>query len=96
MRFEKESRRSGPAALTAVKCDGEFLAALERFEPDAIHVATEGPIGLATQRYCLRRGEYQQELNMLEARKTKLEASIDQRKAAVDRSCAKPPASAEK
>ena len=39
---------------------------------------------------------YQQELSMLDARKPKLEARIDQRKAAVDRSCAEPPASAEK
>ena len=29
---------------------------LERFEPDAIHIATEGPIGLAMRRLCLRRG----------------------------------------
>lgn len=27
---------------------------IEQFEPDAIHVATEGPIGLATRRHCLR------------------------------------------
>ncbi len=36
---------------------------------------------------------YQQELSMLEARKPKLETRIDQRKAAVDRACAEPPAS---
>lgn len=28
---------------------------LDEFEPDCIHVATEGPIGLAVRRYCLRR-----------------------------------------
>ena len=39
---------------------------------------------------------YRQELSMLEARKPKLEARIDQRKAVVDRSCAGPHASAEK
>lgn len=39
---------------------------------------------------------YQQELSMLEARKPKLETRIDQRKAAVDRTCAEPPASAGK
>jgi len=26
------------------------------FEPDAVHIATEGPLGLAARRYCLRRG----------------------------------------
>lgn len=26
------------------------------FEPDAIHIPVEGPIGLATRRYCLKRG----------------------------------------
>ena len=27
---------------------------LERFAPDCIHIATEGPLGLAARRYCLR------------------------------------------
>lgn len=31
-------------------------AAVERFQPDFIHIATEGPIGLAARRYCLRSG----------------------------------------
>lgn len=29
---------------------------LDRFAPDAVHISTEGPIGLAVRRYCLRRG----------------------------------------
>ncbi|RIA56367.1 glycosyltransferase involved in cell wall biosynthesis [Dichotomicrobium thermohalophilum] len=29
---------------------------IERFQPEFIHVATEGPIGLATRNYCLRAG----------------------------------------
>jgi len=29
---------------------------IDAFAPDCIHVATEGPLGLATRRYCLRRG----------------------------------------
>ena len=28
---------------------------LDRFRPDAIHIATEGPLGWAARRYCLRR-----------------------------------------
>ena len=30
--------------------------AIERFAPDAIHIATEGPIGRAARRHCLNRG----------------------------------------
>ena len=29
---------------------------IERFEPDAIHIATEGPLGDAARRHCLRTG----------------------------------------
>src|SRR5215472_2824981 len=29
---------------------------IQEFQPDAIHIATEGPIGFATRRHCLRRG----------------------------------------
>lgn len=29
---------------------------IEQFKPDAIHIAVEGRLGLATRRYCLRRG----------------------------------------
>ncbi|MEX0922556.1 MAG: glycosyltransferase family 1 protein [Rhodovibrionaceae bacterium] len=28
---------------------------IEAFEPEAIHIATEGPLGMAVRRYCLRR-----------------------------------------
>lgn len=31
-------------------------AQIDAFAPDAIHIATEGPLGMATRRYCLRRG----------------------------------------
>ncbi|WOF75070.1 glycosyltransferase family 1 protein [Parvibaculaceae bacterium PLY_AMNH_Bact1] len=31
-------------------------ALLEDFRPDAIHIATEGPLGLAARRYCLKNG----------------------------------------
>src|SRR5882762_1928185 len=29
---------------------------IEAAQPDAIHVATEGPLGMAARRYCRRRG----------------------------------------
>ncbi|HEY1225996.1 MAG TPA: glycosyltransferase, partial [Ramlibacter sp.] len=34
----------------------QLSAALDAFGPDAIHLATEGPLGWAARRYCLRRG----------------------------------------
>ena len=34
----------------------QVAARLEQFEPDAIHIATEGPLGQAARRYCLRNG----------------------------------------
>ena len=39
-------------ALTAPGAVGRQLA---RIKPEAVHIATEGPLGLAARRYCLRR-----------------------------------------
>jgi len=33
---------------------GRLAAMIDAFAPDAIHIATEGPLGLAARRYCLR------------------------------------------
>ena len=33
-----------------------LAARLDALQPNAIHIATEGPLGLAARRYCLRRG----------------------------------------
>src|SRR4051812_678395 len=33
----------------------ELTRRLDAFQPDAIHLATEGPLGWAGRRYCLRR-----------------------------------------
>jgi len=30
---------------------------LDAFEPDCVHIATEGPVGLAARRWCVRRGQ---------------------------------------
>lgn len=35
---------------------GRVAADLERFAPDAVHIATEGPLGLAARRACLKQG----------------------------------------
>jgi glycosyltransferase involved in cell wall biosynthesis len=40
----------------ALGCDRRLRERLDRFQPDAIHIATEGPLGLAARRYCRRRG----------------------------------------
>lgn len=40
----------------AVSPGKEVRAKLDAFAPDAIHLATEGPLGWAARRYCLRRG----------------------------------------
>lgn len=34
----------------------KLAAALDEFAPDTVHIATEGPLGLAARRWCLRRG----------------------------------------
>lgn len=40
----------------AVRPAAELTARLDALAPDAIHIATEGPLGWAARRYCLRRG----------------------------------------
>lgn len=47
----------GYAGIDLAVAPGEGLAArLDAFQPEAIHLATEGPLGWAGRRYCLRRG----------------------------------------
>jgi glycosyltransferase involved in cell wall biosynthesis len=36
--------------------EGQVVRRLDACQPDAIHIATEGPIGAAARRHCLRRG----------------------------------------
>lgn len=57
-----------PSAFRRFRCPGypemelawrpgrEVARRLGEFQPDAIHIATEGPIGAAARRYCLRHG----------------------------------------
>ena len=42
-----------PEIRLAYKPYAKVAAALEDFDPDCIHIATEGPMGLAARRYCL-------------------------------------------
>ncbi|RKF19086.1 glycosyltransferase family 1 protein [Altericroceibacterium spongiae] len=54
---------------------------LDAFSPDAIHIATEGPLGLAARRYCVKNGKpfttaYHTQFPDYLARRTKLPASV--------------------
>lgn len=45
-----------PGIDLAVRPGRALAQMLERAQPDAIHIATEGPLGWAARRYCMRRG----------------------------------------
>lgn len=40
----------------ALGCQRALAQRIERFEPDAVHIATEGPLGWAARRWCLDEG----------------------------------------
>jgi 1,2-diacylglycerol 3-alpha-glucosyltransferase/glucuronosyltransferase len=45
-----------PEVGLAFLCGPRLRPIIEAFEPDAIHLATEGPVGYAARRFCLYRG----------------------------------------
>lgn len=45
-----------PEVGLAFLCGPRLRPIIEAFQPDAIHLATEGPVGYAARRYCLYRG----------------------------------------
>jgi glycosyltransferase involved in cell wall biosynthesis len=45
-----------PEIRLALGAGRQVERTLEELDPDAIHIATEGPLGLAARRHCLRRG----------------------------------------
>jgi 1,2-diacylglycerol 3-alpha-glucosyltransferase/glucuronosyltransferase len=47
---------SYPEIRLALRPGRQIAAQLESFRPECIHIATEGPLGLAARRQCLRRG----------------------------------------
>jgi glycosyltransferase involved in cell wall biosynthesis len=47
---------SYPEIRLALPVPGDAERRIDRVAPDAIHIATEGPIGHAVRRHCLRRG----------------------------------------
>src|SRR5215472_17015994 len=44
-----------PEIRLALFAGDKVAAMLDHFQPDAIHVATEGPLGLACRAYCVER-----------------------------------------
>ena len=49
---------SYPEIRLAVFPGAQVARAISDFDPDAVHIATEGPLGMAARRYCMRRGLY--------------------------------------
>ncbi|RME66574.1 MAG: glycosyltransferase family 1 protein, partial [Alphaproteobacteria bacterium] len=45
-----------PEIRLAVAAGGAMQRRLDALAPNVIHIATEGPLGLAARHYCLRRG----------------------------------------
>src|SRR5262249_1952033 len=45
-----------PGLRLALPGRGKIARRIEQFNPDAIHLATEGPIGHAVRAYCVKRG----------------------------------------
>ncbi|NDE33676.1 MAG: glycosyltransferase family 1 protein, partial [Gammaproteobacteria bacterium] len=44
-----------PEIRLALGAKGKLFKRLEAFHPEAIHIATEGPLGFAARSYCLNR-----------------------------------------
>lgn len=44
-----------PSIRLALACDKKISTLLDGFNPERIHIATEGPLGMAGRRYCLDR-----------------------------------------
>ncbi|MCL4671961.1 MAG: glycosyltransferase family 1 protein [Sphingomonadaceae bacterium] len=70
-----------PEIRLALPAPGEVAARIAGFAPDAVHIATEGPLGLAARRHCLRQGRpfstaYHTQFPEYLARRTGLSAGL--------------------
>ena len=45
---------SYPSIRLAIACYGKLSRQLNEFKPNRIHIATEGPLGIAARRYCIK------------------------------------------
>jgi glycosyltransferase involved in cell wall biosynthesis len=55
-RFANVPCPSYPEIRLALSPFGLFARLAARFAPDAVHIATEGPVGMAARKFCLREG----------------------------------------
>ena len=55
-RFRSIPCPSYPEIRLALNPYPRFAALARRFAPDAVHIATEGPLGVAARKFCLREG----------------------------------------
>lgn len=72
---------SYPEIKLAVARTRTVARMLEKFRPDAIHISTEGPLGLAGRRYCLAKGRcfttaYHTQFPEYLAKRTRLPSSV--------------------
>jgi len=47
-----------PEIRLALGCGRAVARLLDKIQPDRIHISTEGPIGWATRRWCLKNGRH--------------------------------------
>ena len=45
---------SYPSIRLAINCYGKVSQQMDEFNPERVHIATEGPLGLAARKYCLK------------------------------------------
>ena len=55
-RFRSVPCPTYPEIRLALSPFSQFVDLATRFAPDAVHIATEGPLGLAARKFCLREG----------------------------------------
>src|SRR5262245_63630270 len=55
-RFPTVPMPSYPEVRIAVAPGIKLARLMDEFDPDAVHIPVEGPIGFAARRHCLRRG----------------------------------------
>jgi glycosyltransferase involved in cell wall biosynthesis len=52
--FKRVQLPTYPGLQCALPKPGEIASRIQRFNPDAIHIATEGPIGFMVRRHCIK------------------------------------------
>ena len=65
-----------PTRRSASRCcpTDELARRRRNFDPDAVHIATEGPLGMAARRWCRRRADHSRPLTTRSSRSTSARA----------------------